>query len=165
MINHQYDLEMKAYKENSKQDQPLPFDQASKVSGLVGSYGQIQELAKGIFDNKGNLMRSDVAMSNVPGTPEYQYKIKAEQAFESWLRAMTGAAVTKDEFARYARMYLPMPWDDDGVALDKLSRLENNMSGTLKYMGRQGDLPPSIISEIKARKQGASTKLPQGFRL
>lgn len=160
MLNHQYDLEMKAYKENTKQDQPLPFDQATKLANLKESYNQIQSLAGGLFDQSGNFNRMDSAKSNVPGTPEYQYKVKAEQAVEAWLRAMTGAAVTKDESARYAQMYIPMPWDNGDVALDKLSRLEGNYTGTLKEMGRQGSLPPSTVEDVKARKKSSPSSRP-----
>lgn len=160
MLNHQYDLEMKAYKENTKQDQPLPFDQATKLANLKESYNQIQSLAGGLFDANGNFSRMDSAKSNVPGTPEYQYKVKAEQAVEAWLRAMTGAAVTKEESARYAQMYIPMPWDNGDVALDKLSRLEGNYTGTLKEMGRQGSLPPSTVEDVKARKKSGPSNRP-----
>lgn len=160
MLNHQYDLEMKAYKENTKQDQPLPFDQATKLANLKESYNQIQSLAGGLFDANGNFNRMDSAKSNVPGTPEYQYKVKAEQAVEAWLRAMTGAAVTKEESARYAQMYIPMPWDNGNVALDKLSRLEGNYTGTLKEMGRQGSLPPSTVEDVKARKSSIPSSRP-----
>ena len=160
MINHQYDLEMKAYKENTKQDQPLPFEQATKLANLKGAYNQIQSLAGGLFDGDGNLKRMDAAKSYVPGTPEYQYKAKAKQAVEAWLRAMTGAAIQKEETDQYADMYIPMPWDNSDVALDKLSRLESNLTGTLQEMGRQKDIPPSMVADVKNKKKTALSKRP-----
>lgn len=160
MLNHQYDLEMKAYKENTKQDQPLPFDQATKLSNLKEAYNQIQSLAGGLFDQGGNFNRMDSAKSQVPGTPEYQYKVKAMQAVEAWLRAMTGAAVQKEESEQYAQMYIPMPWDNGDVALDKLSRLENNYTGALKEMGRQGGVPPSMVADVRERRKSSSSKRP-----
>lgn len=136
-----------------KENKPLPFDQASKLAAIESSYKQIQDLADSLFDSEtGAFKRGDSAKSKIPGTPEARYNLKGQQALETWLRAMTGAAVTQDEMDRYTKMYLPQPWDDPDVALDKLERLQNQYMGTLENMGR-GDRIDSNESRVAATKK------------
>lgn len=131
----------------------LSFDQASKLAAVEASYNQIQDLANSLFDPEtGAFKRGDAVKAKLPGTPEARYNRKGEQALETWLRAMTGAAVTQSEMDRYVSMYLPQPWDDADVALDKLDRLEALYTGTLRNMGR-GDSLNTDMSRVAATKK------------
>lgn len=139
-------------------NKPLPFDQASKLSAIEASYNQIQDLADSLFDPQtGAFLRGDAAKAKLPGTKEARYALKGQQALETWLRAMTGAAVTESEMDRYTRMYLPQPWDDADVALDKLERLQALYIGTLENMGRGDklDASKSRVSATKLRREAA----------
>lgn len=146
------------------ESKPLPFDQAAKLSAIKSSYDQIQDLADSLFDPEtGEFKRGDAAKAKLPGTAEARYNLKGQQALETWLRAMTGAAVTEDEMNRYIKMYLPQPWDDADVALDKLDRLQKLYTGTLENMGRKGDMDVenSRVASTKKRRDAAQKAAAQ----
>lgn len=135
----------------------MPFDQASKLAGIESSYKNIQDLALGLFDDSGNFKRGTAFAGMIPGTDAAEYEKKGTQAMEAWLRAMTGAAVTEEELDKYTSMYLPMPWDSEAVALDKLARLEENYTGTLTNMGMSSRIPSSAVSIIKERRKKSTS--------
>lgn len=73
----------------------LPFDQATKAAGVLQAQQQLENVVSGLFDENGNFKRSTALASMIPGTDAAQYDKQATQALEAWLRAMTGAAITK----------------------------------------------------------------------
>lgn len=130
----------------------LPFDQATKAAGVLQAQQQLENVVSGLFDENGNFKRSTALASMIPGTDAAQYDKQATQALEAWLRAMTGAAITKEELDSYRDMYMPRPWDSEEVAKDKITRLNALLSSSLDMMGSK--LPSS------ARKPDIQVEFP-----
>ena len=130
----------------------LPFDQATKAAGVLQAQQQLENVVSGLFDENGNFKRSTALASMIPGTDAAQYDKQATQALEAWLRAMTGAAITKEELNSYRDMYMPRPWDSEEVAKDKITRLNALFSSSLDMMGSK--LPSS------ARKPDIQVEFP-----
>ena len=130
----------------------LPFDQATKAAGVLQAQQQLKNVVSGLFDENGNFKRSTALASMIPGTDAAQYDKQATQALEAWLRAMTGAAITKEELNSYRDMYMPRPWDSEEVAKDKITRLNALFSSSLDMMGSK--LPSS------ARKPDIQVEFP-----
>ena len=70
-------------------------------------------------------------------------------ALDARIRAATGAAVTKEEWPAYFRMYLPQILDSEDLAKDKIKRLENFMSSYLETLDPKG----IIRDRVKSTKQ------------
>lgn len=79
---------------------------------------------------------SNLYTANLVNSDEWKrYYATAKDTLAAILRKDTGAAVTPDEFNQYARIYLPMPGDDDKTILDKKRRREEVARGMVLGSG------------------------------
>jgi hypothetical protein len=138
---------------------PMPAaETASKVTLAMEAQKMMPKI-KGIIWKDGKYNKDAVYQASLPfgGVGEgRELKSMFMDALDARIRAATGAAVTKEEWPAYFRMYLPQILDSEKLAKDKIKRLENFMESYLETLD-----PNSIIRDrVSATKQTVEPRKP-----
>ena len=143
---------------------PMPAaETASKVTLAMEAQKMMPKI-KGIIWKNGKYNKDAVYQATLPfgGVGEgRELKSMFMDALDARIRAATGAAVTKEEWPAYFRMYLPQILDTEALAKDKIKRLENFMESYLETLD-----PKSVIRDrVSATKQADFIFNPQTGKL
>ena len=137
-------------------------EQAAKTQMVAQGVADLDSARKILFDEDGNLNRSVIAQSNipglggaVPGTQGVLLRSLLWNAVNAQLRAESGAAVPEPEVDRAVERFLPSPFDTPETAKAKIDRLQGLLSGTLQASGRTP--APTVATEPPAAEETLST--------
>uniref|UniRef100_A0A6M3L545 Uncharacterized protein n=1 Tax=viral metagenome TaxID=1070528 RepID=A0A6M3L545_9ZZZZ len=130
---------------------PMPAaETASKVTLAMEAQNMIPQIKDMLWKN-GKYDKDVVYQASLPlgGVGKGRaLKSMFMDALDARIRAATGAAVTKEEWPAYFRMYLPQILDSEPLAKDKIKRLENFMGSYLETLDPKG----IIRNRVKATK-------------
>lgn len=115
-------------------------DVAGKIATTEAALKSYDEYKKLIIDPKtGKVNQKNILAMSVPGGgfPKSEgrraYNLFIE-GLDAKIRAMTGAAITKEEVPFYERMFMPSPMDDDKTAMSKVRRYEEFLKSYLREL-------------------------------
>lgn len=123
-------------------------DVAGKIATTEAALKSYDEYKKLIIDPKtGKVNQRNVLTMNAPGGgfPKSEgrraYNLFIE-GLDAKIRAMTGAAITKEEVPFYERMFMPSPFDDDQTAMSKVQRYEGFLKSYLRELKPSEKMKP-----------------------
>lgn len=131
------ELQAKGYKIIEKEKTP---DVAGKIATTEAALKTYQTYKDLVIDPKtGKVNQKNVLAMSVPGGgfPKSEgrraYNLFIE-GLDAKVRAMTGAAITKEEVPFYERMFMPSPMDDENTAVSKVQRYEDFLKSYLSEL-------------------------------
>ena len=153
-------------------------ESAGKVATAKSGISAIQQARSLIVKEDGTVDRKIVAsMQRIPGvgiqgvpfTKGRELRSNYWNALDAKVRAMTGAAITKDEQPLYEMMFLPSPLDSDEHIKSKMDMLENflsSFSSSIDPRSFKGKSPAEKQRELisafteyqNAGRQGSGTR-------
>lgn len=113
----------------------------TEVQAKAEIFGNKMELAdKSISDDIGTSLAGKIAsglpLGNYVQSPEYQkYKQASSNFITAFLRQESGAAISKSEFERYDKEYMPQPGDSKDVLAQKAEARRIAIEGMKKGAG------------------------------
>lgn len=116
----------------------LPGNEAAQMALLNTSLDNMTDIRKAFGKDFGLQSSADYGLER---GDVGQGKRLVTAGIEAALRAMSGAAVPKEEVARYSNLYLPTPMDSEPTRTKKLNELEKFMQAAASNMnqGRSND--------------------------
>jgi hypothetical protein len=120
----------------------LAGDQAGRLAMMKSAQKDLPQ-AKKLYGEDQGISGRVAQLFNIGKTGEAERTV--QQGVESAIRAMTGAAATSDETARYMKMFAPSIYDGPKTRMDKLRRLEEFMTNAEEVLlrGRGGKPAPA----------------------
>jgi hypothetical protein len=109
----------------------LPGD-AGKIEGISKGQENLKAIRSALVNKDGSVNQGLVWKMAAPmgGVGEgRRLNSLFREAIDVKIRAMTGAAISKEELPFYESTYLPHPLDPDELKIDKLNRLESFLQG------------------------------------
>lgn len=112
---------------------------AGKISLAKQAITLVDQLRSAWINPDGSINRPLLASARANLGAGRQQRAQFHDALDARQRASSGAAIGKDEEARYFDMYFPNPvLDDDATVKDKMKRLGNFMTDYLEVMDPNG---------------------------
>jgi len=133
-----------------KEQKPLSTETASKLTLSINAQEIAKQARSMVIDPKTGEINKQIlfeAAAPMGGVGEGR-KLKSMfmDALDARIRAATGAAVTKEEWPAYFRMYLPSPLDlgSPGIIKNKLDRLDKFISSYITTLDPSGSMRKTI---------------------
>lgn len=128
----------------------VPAETASKITLAAKALKMMPEIRRFFINDDGTLNKTVALQAAAPGGGigrGRQAIAMFMDAIDARIRAATGAAVTKEEWPAYFKMYLPSVLDNAETSKNKLDRLEAFLSGYLETLDPTGDARGRMSSQ------------------